>query len=458
MKKETPSRVRRIEVPSWVGAINHDIKHTNLNRFVITGGLGSAKTHNSTLLFLSFIRQNPSAKTFWVIAPIHSRHKDSIVPMFVNILRTCFGKHNRIHYILRRSSPMEIEFLDTGQIIYFHSAERPEDMVSATLGGYYITEPGLMKRIAYEKVENRTRDGSIPKTLGILEGTPEGDNWYMDEFNFFGIDKERKLRRFILHTSDNAHNLEPGYVERQMRLYEHSHAKQRAYLFGEFHAFNTGNVFAQFAEHRNVIEDIEPLPLREVHLCFDFNASPLTWSAWQVMPYERKGRRVMREICVKESSLKSTNLFEAAVEIGLAFPAHTYSETVFKIWGDRTGHAKSHKSDGTDFSNLKKYLNERYRNVQIMAKKQITPIRASVDITNRLFLYELLLVCESCKNIRRSYNVTSWKDGKADIHKPTGEDHTHHSDGARYRHYWMYKDFDPEGLVERQNIIGVNPA
>jgi len=441
----------RYKLPYWAGQILQDTYH---ERYVITGGLGSAKTTAGLGAFLIWILRNPKAKFWWVCAPTHSRTHDSVLPaMIFNLDRLNFVAGR--DYRLTKSSPATITLIATGQEIRFISADRPDLMVSATLGGYFITEAFRIKREVYENIESRTRSRFVERTIGILEGTPEGDTWGKTEFDIHKSDPSRLLRRFILHTADNQHNLDKNYIPRLERIYAHSPAMLRSYIYGEFTNFRSGDVFAQYLESRNVIDNIEADHTQEINICFDFNATPLTWTAWQKTRYKIGLTSRHREICIAESSLELRDLFSACVEIGIAFPPDKYRDTKFNIWGDRTGHAKSHKSPGTDFDNIQKELEQIYKNVEVKAPRQITPIRASVDIVNSMLMYELILVCERCKNLRRSLNNTKWATGKADLEKPQGETHTHHSDGMRYRIWWDYRMADINTLVS-QSITGTN--
>lgn len=450
------SATKSVDLPYWASCILTD---TEIERYVITGGLGSGKSTTGLLAFIAYLLCNPKAKFWWVVAPTHARIEDSMIPAALLSLEMLGRKAGR-DFTLKKSKPQTIEFHETGQEIRFLSADRPEHMVSATLGGYFITEAFRMKREVYENVESRTRSAQIKRTLGILEGTPEGDNWGKDEFNIDPKkpDYERKLRRFILHTHDNAHNLNPNYIQRLYQIYAHSPAMIRSYIHGEFSSFRLGDVFAQFLESRNVIDDMQPDPMRNIALCFDFNATPLTWSAWQVIPYKVGNTTRMREVCIAESSLDCRDLFSAALEVGKNFPPNIFKHTPIELWGDRTGHAASHKTSGTDFSNLRDYLTEVYTNVEIKAPREITPIRASVDVFNRLLLYEMILICAKCNNMRRSLNMTKWATGKDDLEKKQGETHTHHSDGARYRIWKLYKSANIDDILENQITRGSNPA
>lgn len=443
---------KRLMLPSWACQILNDPFH---ERFAITGGLGSGKSANVTIVALLKMFQMTKAEQFWDIVPTYPKIDDSLLPTYAFAFER-LQMQAGIDYRIVRSKPTVIHLLRTNQHIRCISGDRPELMVSANIGGYIIREAGLMKAEAFENAEARTRDRRAGKTFGFVEGTPEGDGYYKDNFDINKSDPERKLRRFVLHTADNAANLVDGYVERLHRTFQHNPAKVRSYLYGEFSSFRSGDVFAQFVESRNVIEPVRADPNIPISLCFDFNATPLTWTAWQMQSYTSKFLSRKREIALAESSLKCTDLLGAAIEFGLAFPPEIYGNTPIEIWGDRTGHARSHKASGTDFSNLQNYLQESYRYVTVKASRKVTPIRASVDVVNRLLLYELILVCENCVNLRRSFNTTRWKND--DLEKKQGETHTHHGDGCRYRIYDLYKDADVDDITRGRTYQGANVA
>ena len=442
----------QIVLPYWQQQILQDKEH---DRFIISGGLASGKSAGSAIVFILNMLQNPHEKMWWACTLTHSRIDDSLLPSFIFALDR-LGRKPNIHYQLLKSKPATITIFETMQTVRFLSADRPDLMVSATIGGYLLSEAFQTKREVYQNLESRTRSKKVKRTIGIIEGTPEGDRWTKDEFNINKSDPKRKMRRFILTTYDNEHNLSPDYIPRLHQIYAHSPAMIKSYIYGEFSSFRLGDVFAQYLESRNVIPQIKPDPFRPVALCFDFNATPLTWSAWQTVPYKIGDRFRAREVCIAESSLDCKDLFAAALEIGQTFDSTIFANTSFELWGDRTGHAKSHKVSGTDFSNLRDYLSEIYNNVNIKAPKEVTPIRASVDVFNRLLLYELILICDNCKNMRRSLNMVKWAAGKDDLEKKAGETHTHHSDGARYRIWKLYKSVDVDNILSSNVISGIN--
>lgn len=157
-----------------------------------------------------------------------------------------FGMQPNVHYTIKRTKPIEITFHATGQTMVLHSADRPELIVGTNIGGFLITEAGQIKREVFENCVARARDKKAERTIGILEGTPEGDGWFMDDFDFLGQHPEHPWRRFLLHTDDNIANLREGYIEALCRV--HSPTKLKSYRFGEFASFRTGDVFDRYFE------------------------------------------------------------------------------------------------------------------------------------------------------------------------------------------------------------------
>lgn len=423
------------KIPFWVKALASDSFH---DVHAITGGLGSGKTTGSAIAFVYNILNNPTVPLWWSIAPTYTKVDDTLIPVVVDALRRWFDMLPDRDYTLLRSKPPKIKFHQTNQTITMHSGDRPELMVGATIGGYWITEAGLCKREVWEGAGDRARDVRAKKIVGILEGTPEGDNYYMHEFNFEKSNAEKKYRRFKLHTDDNKENLDPGYIERLARRYEYAPEKLKSYRYGEFVFFNVGDCYSQFVESRNVAE-VKPDPMLPIDLCYDFNHTPLCWTAWQKQTVDMGYYRFQREVCVNEASLNMHNLFESAVEFSMMHPPETYHKTPIRLWGDRSGYAKSHKAD-KDFDVLAKYLRDCYQNVTIEAPREVTPVRASVEVFNKMFLYERAVIGSHCKNLRNSFAKCKWKNN--DIEKTTGETHTHHQESARSRIFKLYRDTD----------------
>lgn len=442
-------------VPSWVKLALKDSFH---DVFINTGGLGSGKTTGTGLGFLyNMIVENPSVPYWWAIAPTHTKCEDVLLPSIVFVLQHFFKWSPDFHYKIYKGKPHKIYFFKTKQTLYLHSGDRPELMIGSTIGGFWITEGATVTREVFTRAQERARDKRAKRIIAWVEGVFEGEGWYADEFNFIGSDKERKYRRFVLHTDDNLHNLAPNYIQILERAHAHDPVRLKSYRYGLYTPFKQGTAFTQYIESRNVRE-VKPSPYLDIHLCYDFNYTPLCWSAWQVQQAELRGRRISQECCVEESDLNQKGLFESAVHFGLKFPPEIYHETPIYIWGDRTGHAKSHKVQGSDFENLRKYLQQSYKNVIIKAPRGVTPVRGRVEVCNKLFLYERAVIAPHCVNTRRSFNQTSWNKAGDDLEKKAGETLTHHSDGAGYRLYELYRGSDFESLTAAAPVAGVNWA
>jgi hypothetical protein len=438
-------------VADWVC----DLINEPYDYYAITGGLGSAKTTGCAVAMLYTIINNPKVPLWWAVALTHTRADDTLLPAYVFALVDIFGLKNDLHFKIVRSKPIEIRFKHSGQVLALHSGDRPENMVGTNIGGYHISEAGSQKREVWEKCTARARDKRASRILRILEGTPEGDGYYREEFDIDRVDKEKSYRRFTLHTDDNIHNLADNYIQQLERVYDATRLK--SYRFGLFTSFNTGDVFENYLESRNVAkENIRPDPNLPIDLCFDFNRTPMTWSAWQNMPFANGSQRIRKEVCVQESSLDHSGLMKSAIDFGLKFDPKVYRNTPINIYGDRTGHAGSHKVEGTDFTNLKKYLDESFSNVTIRAAREVTPIRASVDVMNRMFLYDRAIISPNCVHMRSGLRGCKWIDGKAQIDKPSGDKVTHLPDGARYRFYAKYRNTDFSNVDNINQAMGMN--
>ena len=146
----------------WIGELIKDTEHTF---FAITGGLGSGKTTGAGIAFFYRVLKNPSVKQFWVVAPTYAKVDDTMLPTASFVLSNWFGMKLERDYIIRRTKPATLKILATGQEIYFHSGDRPEGMVSATIGAFWISEPGIQSRAVFEKCIDRLRDKKMDKVL-----------------------------------------------------------------------------------------------------------------------------------------------------------------------------------------------------------------------------------------------------------------------------------------------------
>ena len=109
---------------------------------------------------------------------------------------------------------------------------------------------------AYDKILGRIRVGNFNQLH--CYSTPEGFGFH---YQTFGTDAAREGKRRALlrmKTSDNAHNLRPGFVDDLLSRYTHEQC--RAYLEGVYQNLATGTVYDRFdrAKHVSGVDD-DPL-------------------------------------------------------------------------------------------------------------------------------------------------------------------------------------------------------
>lgn len=249
-------------------------------------------------------------------------------------------------------------------------------------------------------------------------------------------DHKRNYRRLIIHTADNAKHLPPDYLPALEAKYGDNTNLKRAHLYGEFCPLVEGSAYSNYIPDIHDVPDERPDPYQPVILCWDFNNAPLAWNAIQKLHH--KG--VRRHIALHNSENNSDNLTNATLEFAAKFPLNEFNATPICLYGDRTGHAGSHKVSGSDYENIHKTLKSLgYSRVSIFASKKVAPEMDTVEAVQNAFLYKLLYLCHRCDNLRRSLLSTSWKENTRKLAKPQGDTWTHWADALKY---WIYQERD----------------
>lgn len=307
-------------------------------------------------------------------------------------------------------------------------------MIGTEISHFLITEVGSQKQDVYTRCMERRRHPGAAARQGMCEGTPEGLNWYAEKANFEDFDPVNKYRRFKLRTADNLMLMQkaPEYLPMLLREHRHNPPKLRSYTEGEFCAFNKGGVYSNFLSGCKV-SDVRPSPYKKILFQWDFNHRPLAWVTTQRLAREVRGRRRDQFVAVGESDGTSDHLDDGCYEFVQQFPVDEYRDTEIELWGDRSGHAGSHKIRGSDYTHIKGYLLDAgYKRVKIFSQREITPVAASAEQVNKLFLYEEYVVAAWCKNLVRSYEETTWKPGvRGVIEKKEDDDVTHWQEATR---------------------------
>lgn len=447
----------KISLPWWVGKIS---TNKSIELAGVTGGLGSGKTFGCCAVFVLEILTNPKVPQWWAVAPTYTKIDDTVIVTFIKVLTEVFGLRGygrSPDFTIIKSKPQQIRFNKTGQVVYCLSGDRPELMVSATIGGAWLTEAAILNEAVHEKVQTRARDkNSEGRNLILEESTPEGVGWFMDFWNFHGYREHDRARRIVTHTDDNRDNLKEGYPEKITRIYGEGSPRERSYRYGDFTVFSRGSAYWEFFETRNVEHD-PPDPSPDVPILFnwDFNRSPLAWCAMQRVRYQFDYTRRLSFVALAESSGESRGLVEAVAEFIVAFPPSIFRDTPIKIYGDPTGYHLSHKVEHSDFTQIAQYLREHYRKVTVEATNSAPRIRHRLEQVNALLAHQIFLVSHKCPNLIKSLQTTAVKDGTWEIAKPSGEDWTHYSDAVGYPLYQLTRDYDLDNL-DTSPIYGVD--
>lgn len=432
---------------------------------VLTGGLGAGKTFSLWVKHLSLCAVNSESELSAIFEPIYSKIIDTVIPTGRKVLNM-MGFVENVHYKFTTSQPSpKCVLLASGQEIHLRSAENPETIVAVEYSHVSGDELAIWKEDAYRNCRSRIRCPRAKVHQFIGATAPQGVNWAADEFDSdsqegWTYTEERdafhpgkRIRRLTMWTDENPY-IPAGYLRSLREIYGHNPNLIQSYRYGMFCPLVSGSAYANYSPQRHDIPDKDADPFRELVLSWDFNAHPIAWVAAQRLPYQVGLETRFRYIVLDEANFDSSNLDEAVAEFAVKFPPERYRETVIGVYGDRTGHAASHKVRGSDYENIERLLRQcGYRRIDTRASRQVAPEAASVEAVNRLFREDLLFVCKNAKNLRRSLMATTWRKNERKIEKPVGETWTHHGDALKY---WAYQETRDETGTSARKILGIN--
>lgn len=453
----------------WVGEALDDFESSVI---AVTAGMGSGKTDGASDWLHNRIRQNPGVRYHAYMEPSYQKVMDTAIPTMQTVLGR-YGRIENVHYRIVKSPHPKLIYLDEPwkPEIHFLSAEAPKKIAAVQYGCAVEDEAGVNSGEARKNLRTRLyrlKHAKIAQFMVV--GAPQGVNEFADEFDSETLEgwdtshprdhvlrrevegKVIKKRRFILHTDDNIHIPEQYIIELQ-DTYGHNPNLIQSYRYGRFCPLTEKAAFGNYMpqKHDDKAEAFKADPFQDIIMTWDFNAQPLAWVAIQGFNIDIPVRR-KQYVALDEANRGATNLDDSCVEFAVKFPLDRFANTPIYLYGDRTGHAASHKVSGSDFENVKLYLTRLgYRHVYIKAQTQVAPEGASVDALNKLFLNSTLMVNPRCKMLRRGLLATKWKDGVRKLDKPSGETHTHHPDAVKY---WAWQERNNLQVINR--IYGKN--
>lgn len=444
-----------INLLQWQYEVLHDMVS---DVTCVSAGYGSGKTFLTVLWCIERLAQNPGCDGIY-IEPIYRLIKTVAFPAFEEVLEL-LGYVHKVHYRLYRSADNpRIEFC-TGQTIYFLTGETPENIIGMTYVAFgVIDEAASTHHETLTKLRSRLRNRKAKKIQVLLSTTPEGLNWVADMFDsdvlpdWFLDEKRRNTHRKLVETTDkhgevhtsvytrvrvetydNEDNLDPSYIPNLIDTWGFNQAYIDSYIYGYFRPFATGLAYSNFKGSMHTTPPVAPTTTKPVHLSWDFNICP-TWVTIQHKREEVDRNSYKNVYQVYEcSDGDAETLDEAILEFAAKHPRSLFKETPIYVYGDASGHNRSHKVKGSDYDNIVRVLKRLgYKYVQVVAIKANPLERTSVDLVQAAFADNILRIGSNCGMVLKSLTRTVWKDGKrANLNKPSNDTWTHPMDAVKY--------------------------
>lgn len=381
--------------------------------------------------------------------PIYQKIHDAAIPTFRKVFEN-FGYVEGVHFKVLKTPFPKIIYPHNGHEIHFISANRPDKIVAVEYSHATGSESGTQSKDAIDLVRTRIRCPKAKALQSLWEGAPQGLNHFADLFNNIGNSSwveraerdyinnngKSRLRRFRLTSYDNPF-LPDGYIDELLQIYKGNQPYINSYIFGIFCALVEGSAYNYFGQQL-VINDIDPDPHTDIYLTWDFNANPLAWVSCQKLSYYEYNERVQRFVAIHEANNGSATIAQACVEFAFKHPPEKFALTPIRLFGDSSGHASSHKIEGSDYQQIEKCLRELgYKVIVIEALRSNPSETVSVEALNTWFRDDKFYICKRCMKLQRSLLSTRWKEGVKKLDKPNKDDWTHWSDALKYLAYAM---------------------
>lgn len=310
--------------------------------------------------------------------------------------------------------------------------DRPERIEGSPWNWCGITEIANVKPHAWES--NIFPVLSERGGWAVLEGVPEGENWFKDLFDNAKADTTGVWDAFHWLSSEILDVIRPGETD-----IARGSMDELTYLQEYEAAFVTyaGRAYPKFGEANYYTEsDFEYNPKDDVHLCFDFNVSPGVCAFAQETGGPSKDQiksYFFDEVHIPKHST-SQLVAETVIDKLKDHTGHIY------IYGDATGGAQgSAKVAGSDWQIITQVLRSKWPGKVTMRVPRANPReRVRVNAVNsrictmtgnvRLFVHKK---CAShlAKDLR---NVKVIEGGAGQLDKKSDPELTHISDAAGY--------------------------
>jgi hypothetical protein len=291
-------------------------------------------------------------------------------------------------------------------------------------------------------------EGSI-KGLGVITSTINKYNPYNWTYDLFD-DPERddtKVKLFksiVVKTRENT-SLDADFYSSVAAGLTAEHI--RIQLEGEYAAVTEGRLIDTFDRKLHVRSGVDAPkydPTKPVHIAIDFNRSPATASAYQVVDHQILGLR--------EWFLMESDTFKLGKEIADWLVAIGANRQTVCIYGDASGGQKTANSKQTNWQIIKAALTDRSIAFQYRVKAANPSIVDSVNgLKFKVGKNEIILNGDTQKELIKDFESMQWKKNTTDIDK-SNPLRSHLLDGIRYMVWFLY----PYQIDIRKASGGVN--
>ena len=463
----------QIEPLPWARELLNDLESDVV---AVTAGLGAGKTHaaNQKHFLLSLINDKSPFSAY--VLPTHSEIKGIGFPRMEETLIEAGLTLGKDFEIYTSQLDPKVVLKITGQEIKYLSAHKPQRIRAFEYSHASGDEVGDWPYDEYRNLRSRVRCRRAKVRQTILWGAPQGIGWFADEFDSDtiegwnrdkkrdhwkvstvserGVDYEFLFRRLRVRTDDNPF-LPSSYVAELVQNFAHNKNKLKSYREGIFAPFYEGNAVQAFNEERH-LQDLEINEHLPIYFCWDFNHTPLANLVMQIQTFEDPQWGRENKYCfLSESSGNDSLILDAVDEFCARYPIERFGRTPIYLFGDRSGHSRSHKVRGSDYETIHKKLKEKgFERVEIRATKRVAPEAESIEALNKGFSYDRILVDNSCKNLIRGYQSARWKEGERKLDKSKKDMNASGEKSATYYINWVdaskYPIWQLEFIDERQ--------
>lgn len=328
-----------------------------------------------------------------------------------------------------------------GSKLWIRSAEAPERLAGPNLAFVLYDEPGQQPREAWERGSVRARHPLAPVRQVVAAGTPEGINWFADEFS-----TPRAGYRTIW--ARGWHESLRSYRDQIRSAYGHDASLFAAYGRGQFVPLRVGRAYPAFVRTQHVVP-VEYERCLDLVLACDFNVHAMRWLVLQVAPHEI---RVLDEIALGED--RST---AAACRTFLERWNGGFHRGNVIVVGDASGQARHSSSSHTDYAVIREELSQgAFASVRMQLAPSNPPVKERIDAVNYHLAGRGLAVriAQGCTELITDLERVAYREGSTELDKRDAQ-RTHASDAFGYAVWQLAK---PRAQVKRSPIARVEVA